>query len=139
MQAIVGGTGLNGRRLASCTHQRMKPPNVRRLCRGIRPKSSGGIARQAGRKGREHEPAADDGRREQRPALHRATGARSNAHKRLRLTAYALVCIVTHMERTNIFLPLRMKAELRKLSKASGVPIAELVRRAINSMLAKQC
>jgi predicted DNA-binding protein len=42
------------------------------------------------------------------------------------------------MERTNIFLPLKMKAALRKLSKASGVPVAEIVRRAIDAMLGKQ-
>jgi predicted DNA-binding protein len=42
------------------------------------------------------------------------------------------------MERTNIFLPLKMKAALRRMSKLSGVPVAELVRRAVNAMLDKQ-
>jgi predicted DNA-binding protein len=39
------------------------------------------------------------------------------------------------MERTNIFLPFKMKAALRRLSKSSGLPVAELVRRAVDAML----
>jgi predicted DNA-binding protein len=42
------------------------------------------------------------------------------------------------MERTNIFLPLKMKAALKRLSKSTGASVAELVRRAVDAMLNKQ-
>jgi predicted DNA binding CopG/RHH family protein len=41
------------------------------------------------------------------------------------------------MQRVHIFLPLKTIAALKKAAKASGLPFAELVRRAIDAGMAK--
>jgi predicted DNA-binding protein len=42
------------------------------------------------------------------------------------------------MKRTNIFLPEQQLAELRALANATGLSVAELVRRAIDQYLGKK-
>jgi len=42
------------------------------------------------------------------------------------------------MNRTNIYLPEKIKSALDKLSKETGLSMAELVRRAIDEFLKKQ-
>jgi len=39
--------------------------------------------------------------------------------------------------RTNIYLSARQKADLEKLSKKTGAPVAELIRRAIDTYLSR--
>lgn len=45
------------------------------------------------------------------------------------------MCIMTHMERKHILLHKRQVKELSKVSKKTGAPIAELIRRAIDFFL----
>lgn len=49
-----------------------------------------------------------------------------------------IVCMMYAMKRTNIFLPKPLLSKLRTLSKATGLSVAEHIRRAIDEYLKRQ-
>lgn len=51
---------------------------------------------------------------------------------------YACTAYNAAMKRTSLFLPEPMLKQLRDMSEARGVPVAELVRRAVELFLAKE-
>jgi CopG-like RHH_1 or ribbon-helix-helix domain, RHH_5 len=48
------------------------------------------------------------------------------------------VCILWHMKRTNIFFPELLLVKLRALADATGLSVAELIRRAVDEYLKRQ-
>ncbi len=50
------------------------------------------------------------------------------------------MCYIRHMvmKRTNYYYPPQQLARLKKLSKKTGVPVSELIRRAIEDYLKRQ-
>ena len=47
------------------------------------------------------------------------------------------MCYLDHMKRTNYYFPKDLLARLKKAKEVTGVPMSEIIRRAVNEYLKK--